>query len=153
MFLYRGRVEKGIFGWICEFVNLIFSPFTNYIEMFLADRRLRNSKYEDRNFVNIKWMQDQLKLRNRFHGSVSEAWVESQATCRLQMSYYLAFSYIIKGAKYVGVECVALTILGSHKDLITCKINGWYSMPPLLFSAFMSLIAITSTQIMMYKTK
>ena len=122
--------------------------------MYLARRRLLSSKYEDRLILDEKWMREQLVLKNRFEGSISEAWVESQATCRLQVSYYLAFSYMIKNPKWSGANCIAKTILEDHKDLITWKdVAGWHKMPPLLFSALMSLISITATQMMLYNTK
>ena len=83
-----------------------------------------------------------------------EAFSESLATSRCQLSYYFAFAfYIGQSEKYGYLDCIASAILEENRSIFVFAEKGWHGMSALGFSLVMSLVSITTAQFSLYTTK
>ena len=90
--------------------------------------------------------------RGRFNGKISEAFIESQATLRIQIGFYLAFSFIIS-QKWGQTECIAQTIIGHELGIFKFDNYNFLGVPVLLFSSITSLLSVTFAQCNLYQSK
>ena len=89
----------------------------------------------------------------RYLASINEAYAESQVTCRIQLSFYFAFSLIVSQPKWEMADCIMKEALPQDTGLFTFNVQGWHYMPILLFSSLSSVLAITMAQFNFYKTR
>ena len=131
------------------FLNLIASPAKVFYDMVKTSQKLQDPKEEDtESFATYK--KDVGKIRTRSEFKITEAFRESLGSCRIQMAFYFAFSYIV-GKELESVDCMTKSLLKDNEGIFTIYSTDWHGMPPLIFSASMSLISITMAQMSVYK--
>ena len=91
--------------------------------------------------------------RSRYGGKITEAFVESQATLRVQVGYYLAFSFVASLPKWDKVDCIAEASVGSKLHIFKFETYAWHGLPVLAVSAVTSVLSITMAQYSMYQSK
>ena len=132
--------------------NIFATPVIIFIEMVKSKLGLRDPERE--NGQRSKFTKEVSKHRSRYEFKIIEAFRESLAACRVQVGFYLAFSFIVgQYEEYEKVDCIAKALLGSEESIFTIKVFTWYGIPRLAFSAIMSLISITFAQVSLYKTR
>ena len=91
-------------------VNMAAAPLTIFIEMVKTTTALRDPSMEDSQQIN-EYTFMVSKYRSRYEFKVLEAFRESLGSCRIQMSFYFAFSYIV-GKELESVNCMTKHVLG-----------------------------------------
>jgi len=110
---------------------------------------LYNEHFLERNKRETKKTRKSIR---RYTAKVIEAFVESQATLRAQVGFYLAFSFIISQKGWKNTEIIAEKIIGGQMHFFKFNVYGWHGIPVLLFSSITSLLSITFAQCNLYKT-
>ena len=91
--------------------------------------------------------------RIRYRASIVEAFAESQAVCRIQLSFYFAFSLIVSLPKWTTADCIIKNVLPDDFGLFTAEVKDWHGMSIIAFSSTMSVISISMAQYSMYRTR
>ena len=133
--------------------NFLLSPFLHFWEMIKVSVCLHDPEKEVLTHA-LCYNKDISLARNRYVFSITEAFAESLSSCRTQLGFYFAFSYIVgTQPEYKTVDCIANTLLAENRGIFTFYAKGWHGMPKLVFSAMMSLFAISQAQYNVYKTR
>ena len=98
--------------------------------------------------------------RIRYKASIAEAFAESQAVCRIQLSFYFAFSLIVSQKDWKKADCMIKNVFDDGNGYFTISLDKlsldfttWFGLPILLASSIMSVISISMAQFSMYRTR
>ena len=61
--------------------------------------------------------------RIRYKASIAEAFAESQAVCRIQLSFYFAFSLIVSQERWKKADCIIKYVLGDDNGFFTISLD------------------------------
>ena len=132
-------------------LNVVAAPITNLKIMLKATTEFQDPEKEGTTKLN-EYTKEVSRNRSRYEFKILEAFRESLGSCRIQMAFYFAFSYIV-GKEYENVNCMTKSLLGSDEGIFTIDSTQWHGMPRLVFSALMSLVSISLAQVSVYKTR
>ena len=130
-----------------------FTPIIHFWQLYKMQRSFIKSSNEDRKTKDRNWIVEKYLITKRYIGIIVEAFSESRPTCRLLLSFYFAFSYLVSTTKWAKADCIAKSILKDHQSIVTFGVYGWHNMPPLLFSSLTSILSITTAKILSYQIK
>ena len=149
--------DKGLLrfqNWHKLLAFFLVTPFTIIAKMWKTQSGLKDPLKERNNQVKGNFTQEMSEHRIRNIFKIVEAFSESLASSRIQISFYLAFAFVIgQTEKYKYLDCIAQTLLNQDKSIFTIYERGWHGMPILAFSALMSLISISTAQFSVYTTR
>ena len=91
-------------------------------------------------------MKDTLLNRSRFTGTLFEAFTESQASIRIQLSYYLALCIVFSQPIWDFSKCIAESVIGDTNPFL--KFNE-----VIFLSSLASLLSLTFAQFNLYQKK
>ena len=153
---YQMSITYGVFNkfgrsFLLFGLNMVAAPITNLKNMLKATTDFQDPEKEGTTKLD-EYTKEIARNRSRYEFKILEAFRESLGSCRIQMAFYLAFSYIV-GKEFENVNCMTKSLLGSDKGLFTIYISQWHGMPRLVFSSVMSLVSISLAQVSVYKTR
>ena len=97
--------------------------------------------------IEKEFMRDVLLVRSRYTGSLFEAFYESQASLRVQLSYYLALCIVFSQKTWDFSSCIAENVIGEDTKVFL-KFNKIMIISPLA-----GLLSLTLAQYHLYKKK
>ena len=124
-------------GIVIYIFYIVLTPITNFVSMYNINKQLHNPEKEKKMDVNKDDASEISKHRARYLAPIEEAYAESQATCRTQLSFYLAFSYVVSQDKWNKADCIAKSLLETHKNIITFGAYGWHGLSVIAFSCLL----------------
>ena len=134
--------------------DVVCFPFKAIMKMFTTRTGLKDPQKERQAKIEGNFTEEVIDHRTRNVFKMVEAFSESLATSRCQLSYYFAFAfYIGQSEKYGYLDCIASAILEENRSIFVFAEKGWHGMSVLGFSLMMSLVSITTAQFSLYTTK
>ena len=122
-------------------------------EGIVSETTLIKKDFTGQNYMTSKDMEYFMLYRCRYGGKINEAFIESQATLRVQVGYYLAFSFVASLPQWDKVDCIAKAIIGSELHIFKFETYAWHGLPILAVSAITSVFSITMAKYSMYQSK
>ena len=122
-------------------------------EGIVSETPLIKKDFKGQNYMTYEDMKYFMLYRYRYGGKINEAFIESQATLRVQVGYYLAFSFVASLPQWNNVDCIAKAVIGSELHIFKFETYSWHGLPILAVSAITSVLSITMAQYSMYQSK